>query len=357
MMRFNHGVNMCPDSRPENSKTDETAWRRSAEDTATALLGSAYQFAGSIKIPQVEKLVPGIFRAGEQLLLEPLAMMKGAEKTKHIEEQINEADLKTLEHLNKTKDELIEIKKEINQKGRTPSEHVVDLMKKNRVVGLGEMHTTPNGMRDFGKAIMSDLQKAGATHLALEIDVGTQPVIDEYMKTGKIDRTKLPALLQSDDFIAIMDEARSAKMKIVCVDTNPKRDREHDRFEFSSVDRDKDMADRIGKILDENEKNKVVFWVGSLHLSRKYGDHATVKSAADYVKERHTMATVQGETDDHSFSPLITLTPDLKKPVALSMTDATRVAALRESYLKESSLNLRYAHWDNVVVFPARPRK
>ncbi len=328
--------------------------RQAIEDTGARLFASAYGAAKTVGeyIPAVQGVLPEVFRAAEQILIEPLRLLKGDEKGKHIGEDVSEAEVKTLEHLGKSREELIELKKEINQKGRNPNEHAIDLMKNHRVLGLGEMHTSPNPMRDFGKSIIADLKKAGATHLALEIPIDVQGELDNFMKTGKIDKTKLPALLRDDDFMGILDEARKAELKIVCVDARHR----DDRFSGSYVNRDKHMADGINDILDADENNKVVFWVGSLHLSRKYGDHKTAKSAADYIKEKHSMATVLGETDSSSFSPLITLTQELKQSVSLNMKDASKVADTRESYLKDPTFNIRYQHWDNVIVFPSRKK-
>ncbi len=265
----------------------------------------------------------------------------------YIEESVSTAEIKELESLKKTEKELLEVKKEINKFGKDPKESVVDLMKKNRFLGLGESHLSPNPMRDFGAEIIPELKKAGATHFAIEAGLDTQAAIDEFVRTGKLDRTKLPALARSDDYEKILKAAKDAGLKIVCVDTRGKN-------------RDKSMADNIGAILDADKDNKVVYWVGAAHLSSVYKDHPNGKSCADYLRlQKYSVATVNSEWKESSFSPVMTLTSDLKKTVAIAPGATNQIKDLRTSWIGIGVKGLPeevYGNFDQIIIFP-NPKK
>lgn len=271
------------------------------------------------------------------------------EKTipQYIHESVSDAEVKALKSLKKTETELLEIKKEINKFGKDPKDTVVDLMKNNRFLGLGEAHLSPNPMRDFGAEIIPELKKAGATHFAIEAGRESQAAIDEFVKTGKLDRTKLPALLRDDDFEKILKAAKDAGLKIVCVDTD-------------GEDRDQYMADRIGEILDADKNNKVVYWVGSAHLSSVFKDHPNGKSCADYLRQqKYSVATVGSDWDYKSFSPIVALTSDLKKPVAIAPGETKRIKDLRTTWIGVGIKGLPeevYGDFDQVIVFPKRKK-
>jgi hypothetical protein len=256
---------------------------------------------------------------------------------------------------------------EINQYGAEPALTARTLMEKNRVLAMGETHESPNPQRELGTEIMPDLKKAGATHLAIEAPERIQPALDEYMRTGKLDAKELPPLLRDKDYLDMLEAARKSGMKIVAVDANQKyversslSANKDEQFELSyrhehkpSVNRDKYMADNVGKILQENPNNKVVFWVGSAHLNHFEGPNH--KTAGDLLKENYATATVKplyGSSRNLGIYPLAELTSELKRPVAIPTRNATTVGDLKTSAYSLFSEHER--NWDYIFVYPSR---
>jgi hypothetical protein len=191
---------------------------------------------------------------------------------------------------------------------------------------------------------MPELKKNGATHLALEIDAELQPVLDEFMKTGKLDKSKLPALLQDKDYVDMLEEARKSGLKLVAVDTHA-----------SGADRDKHMADSISKVLEADPKSKVVFWVGSQHLKDPPGD--AHPSAAELLRKKYDTSTVISRLplfDD--ISAVHRVAEGLKDAVAIKTKDAKTLGTL-DTFKKSSSLDGEtYGEWDTVVVYPSKKK-
>lgn len=287
-------------------------------------------------------------RAGAGLgkdLIARVACSRSETWPKYVAESISDADVGRLKELKKTKDQLIQVKMEINEKGRDPAAMVSDLMKNNRVVGLGEMHLGDNPMRRFGKEVIPQLKAAGATHLAIEVSDSLQPVIDKFMKTGQLDESKLPPGLRHEEYIDILKAARNAGLKIACVD-DYRLSRRRDEF----------MADKINNILSENKDNKVIFWVGASHLSTR-GDNKAARSAADYIREKHSIATVEGSDGCWASTTIGILTPDLITAVGISTKDAKRMGEL-ERVPPSAGVVVPWRHdqWDNYIIFPAQQR-
>lgn len=262
-------------------------------------------------------------------------------KEKYLPEKLTNGQFDKLKDLGKTKEELEAIRREINEHGRSPADALVDSMKKSRVLAIGETHVTPNEQRNLGKELIPKLQAAGATHLALEIPKDTQPVLDEYMKTGKLDKSKLPVLLRDDDYLAMLEAARKAGLKLVAVDAK------------DDLDRDKEMAAGIGKILDADAKAKVVFWVGAGHLDDPPGD-GTHLSAAEHLKKKYDTTTVKAELPDFAdISAAQRVGVGLKDSVAIDTKSAGNLGKL-DTFRPGSTGSRSYGHWDQIIIFPKK---
>lgn len=284
--------------------------------------------------------------------LESMALLapKGkGKKPKYIREEVSSADLKLLKPLKKTRAELVAIKREINREGTDAKKMCVDLMKKHRVLGLGEIHEDDSPMRRFGKELVSDLKAAKATHFVIEVpktsQKGVDRELDKYIKTGKFDLSKLPARCRSKEYIDLLKSAKLAGLRIVCGDKDT-----------GTLDpaRDRTMADTIAGILKESKDNKVVCWFGSRHLCDGYRPSSPVKWAAEILKERKiSMATVCPVMDKEE--TLGVLTRGLTRPVGLAMKSTPKVGKLTESIDPRPDTPCpRYEHWSHVIVFPTR---
>src|SRR5262249_23082942 len=222
--------------------------------------------------------------------------------------------------------------------GHDPATEMSELMSKNRVLALGESHGDNNQMREFGAKIMPQLKEAGATHLALELPESAQPALNKFMETGILDRSILPPLLNSDDYIAMLNSAREAGLKLVAVDKDSKG---------SGQLRDAHMSRMIGEILDDPNA-KVVFWAGATHLQNN-GDQAVAM-----LKENYKVASVVPEYP-YLNGTLARLTPDLTQPVAVPLGKAHDVARLPTT--PNDYTETHYGNWDDVLIFPAQSNR
>lgn len=285
------------------------------------------------------------------------------EDGKYISEKVGDKQQKNLDEVNTPKETAEKVLGDINKFGEDPKQAVTDLVRNNRVVGLGESHVSPNDQREFNAHIMPELKKAGATHLAIEAPANSQPALDEYMRTGKLDPKDLPPLLRDQDYLNQLEAARTSGLKIVAVDANRDKgegssSRMNVASSVSGPNRDETMASNIDAILKENPNNKVVFAVGSLHLNKS--DHPTHKSAADLLRKDHSVATVHPNSDlERSpgvpIYPLGEITTGLRSPVAISSEKAKNVADLPVSNLKSSGPSReKQGDWDYTIIYPPR---
>jgi len=261
--------------------------------------------------------------------------------------------LDDLGRLGTSREELERVREEIRQHGKEPRQAVIDLIRQNRVLALGETHLSPNPQRDFGASIIKDLKDAGATHLAIEADKQLQPILDEFMRTGNLDIKALPFGLRDPDFISLLNNAREAGLRIVAVDDHSDENR---RDGTTRVTRDQHMANNISDILKENSNNKVVFWVGSGHLTRISDANVNRehRSASEILRDRYSVATVVPNIDRLDASTLTQMTPDLTRPTLVRTGDAPHLSRLRSSALEIPKD--WYGDVDYVLLYPPTRR-
>lgn len=283
---------------------------------------------------------------------------------KFVSEKVSESVQKRLDELKISGETAEKVLKEINKFGTEPISTLTGLMEKNRVLAIGESHETPNPQRDLGFAAMDSLKKAGATHMAIEAPANIQPQLDEYMKTGKLNEETLPPLLRHDDFLRILEKARANNIKIVAVDENYEYKENNDeagkipiRPAFRAEpkpSRDELMADGITRILNADPRNKVIFWVGSMHLANDCPEVAKV--AAGLLKDKFSVATVTAIKERErggSLYPLPEITTDIRIATAVSTEKAKTLGALPTSKFSERDfIDKHQKAWDYVVIYP-----
>lgn len=251
-----------------------------------------------------------------------------------IDENVGARDFRRLVGAAKSPERVAEWKAEINRVGVDPHSAIVDAMKSNRVVGLGETHFPGNPWRSYGKDLIPDLKQAGATHLAVEIPESWQPQIDNYLRTGRLPLTVIPLL--GHEHFGIMSAARESGMDIIAVDGR------------HSDNRNLKMAEKIHDILQESPDNKVVYWVGSNHLQTGGKEKATF----DYLSPVYPVVSF------HSPHPLIPeglsgLSSHIRKPVAIPM-DSAPISGTTPEFPGLGS-QTSYQRYDYSVILP-RPR-
>ncbi len=260
---------------------------------------------------------------------------------KYLPESINAKELQDLRPFGRDANELLAIKKEINAYGRNPEEMLVEAMKGNRVLAIGEHHVD-SSHRQLGAKMMPKLKQAGATHLALEVPAELQPALDAFMLTGSKD--KLQGALRQ--YQAILGAAREAGLKVVAVDKR------------GEAYRDNHMAAKISGILDSDPKNKVIFWVGAAHLECN-NPHDKQPTAAALLKRKYSVCTIRALNEMVAGTPdsLESLTGELTKPVAISMRQASKISTLTDVVDPEYPfLVKRYGYWDQLIIYPRKGR-
>jgi hypothetical protein len=280
---------------------------------------------------------------------------------KFIPPKVGDKLQKVLDQTGTTRETAEKVRSEINEKGQDPAKVLPDLMRQNRVVAIGETHETPNPQRDLGAQEMADLKKSGATHLAIEAPASIQPQLDEYMRTGILDPNVLPPLLRDADYLKMLEAARASGLKITAVDQNRQyneasdsdRPTPHFADHGPYVDRDDLMAKNVGKILDQDPANKVVFWVGSQHLNQSENPNPHHKTAAELLKEKTPTATIDPVYASRGYGvyPLNEITTGTKNPVALKTSQSPTLGSLPESKF-EIGPKEYMRDWDYVFVYP-----
>ncbi len=243
-------------------------------------------------------------------------------------------------------------KHEIDSHGRDPKETVQDALKDNRVILIGETHTSPNPSRYWGNEMVPEFKKAGVTHLAVEMDQDAQRFLT---KNGKVNRPglRLSGYRADNDFCDMIDAALAAGIKIVPVDKADAATRDPDR--------DQCMSNAIDGILTSDNNAKVVYWVGSTHAQKA---HTRYDSTAQLLTESgkkhgYTVATF-GITTDHP--RLSTSTPyifaeSLRDPVSVKTADTKFLKNLPSSSLPQGDYykwhsESKVGDWDYLVMFP-----
>ncbi len=262
---------------------------------------------------------------------------------------ISDAELKKFAAIGRTNKDIADMQREIKEHQQDARATLIAALNRNRVLGMGETHHGANPHRRLGASLMRDFAAAGATHLAVELPIGEQARIDEFVRTGRLGTAELPYFIVHENYISLLHAARSAGLKVTCVDARPGEPR-----------RDQHMAERIGEILDANANNKVVFWVGSLHLRRPVSDHPSARrygvSAAELLAKRFTISTVVEVTEEchrhgPGFHPISILATHQREPIGLTMQ---RTPLLQQLPVFRASFGTTYGDWDIVIAYPGR---
>lgn len=241
------------------------------------------------------------------------------------------------------------VRSDINRYGTSPDDAAVELMKRNRVLGMGEYHEDGSQFRATGIEIIERLKSAGATHLAVEMPSNLRPLYEQFEKTGVIPDGMLTGLWNTPDFRELVTKARTAGLKVVPVDLPRPWDGKWSQ-------RDPHMAKLTGDILDSDPGSKVVLWLGAMHLVNMDGkarDQYT--TAGTILKDRYPG---QIATMEHVriADRLLGLTTDLEKPTSVR-TRGTAVGSLKESAYIQEKGQLPHDGWDYAVIYPLKDGK
>ncbi len=255
--------------------------------------------------------------------------------------------------------QLESIRREINQYGTDPADAIVDAMRRNRVLVFGEHHSPDNPPRQLLMSSFRRLREAGATHVAIEASVSLQEHLDQFNNGADIERNRLPRLLRTDSYVATLEAARTAGLRIVAVDRN----RTPDDYAL----RDAHMADSISRIL-ENPDNKVVFWVGSRHgREGLHPGEGAIERAASLLRRRFPVCSVldqDGSTMSGFLCDFAAGENGVRQPVAIPMREARTIAGtyifngrLINPRNHQEDQDQTYGQWNMVILYPHRRQR
>jgi len=233
-------------------------------------------------------------------------------------------------------------KNELTKFGVEPTKLLTQLMTNNRVVAVGEVHSPASEEREHGREIIEALKAGGATHLAVEMPLNVQPVLNQFMATGQLDRSKLPEKLRSQSYVDVLIAAKENGMQIVAVDG--------DQAQPINQKRDQTMDSTIRTILSD-AKNKVVFWVGADHLEVDAKDMCDLKgtcieNAVQLLRKSFTVPTVFSPVDPHdNLTYLGQLQHWIKRSAAVATQQAGAIGAMTAGTgpMRE---------WDYIIFYP-----
>ncbi len=271
---------------------------------------------------------------------------KGDEKpqTAFKSEKPTAAELELLKTVAKP-EQIERLKAEINKLGQDPRDVVLAVAKdKNtRVIGLGEWHVTPNGLRTLAEIMMGDFKKNGITHLAVEMDKDDQKLLDLFAKGDKTAAKKISGKYGGlqEDSLRMMAEAARNGISLVAVDGKSKKAVEDDKTVDNKTEedkkktekdekeelqfRDEQMSKNIDRILQSDPKARVLFVVGAAHLEKH--DKSEGKSAGTLLKEKgHAVVTFGAHmAAESTYFTTPEITKNISKAVAVETSKTTEL--------------------------------
>ena len=187
-----------------------------------------------------------------------------------------------------TREQLLEIKEDINNQGVTPENLLVNGLDRSRLLCVGELHSDSDNLRDTVAESMKSLSEHGATHLAIEVDERMQGNVDRFLK-GEIsfDQIGLEGDVNNTHFRDMLLAANKEGLEVKCVD--------HKEKGLMSV-RNNFMSANLRDILAAEAGNKVVFLVGASHLTT--GASSTALSVPEQIRRSKDSAGMPVYSDD-----------------------------------------------------------
>jgi hypothetical protein len=291
-----------------------------------------------------------------------------------------------------------QVKGFINEKGRDPTEAVVDAIKNNKMVGLGELHEAdpPNPPRDWAAAHMKDFARAGTTDLFAEMPKILQPVFDKFNSDPKKGPFQIPDKIvgpdgkvidtpvakgalemlrefqQSDpDLFKMWTAAREAGIKVQAVDNDANgllfynRDLDNPEVKRLTARRNQDMAANMLDILNQPTKpgdppRKGIAWLGNVDIADGPGYQGTpaLKTVKDELAKKGqgtaSFFTQNAESEGDLQWSVCPLAYTVNRPVAAPTHEPDGKPSVlgRMTTLRGFSIPYNYDNWDQVILFP-----
>lgn len=234
------------------------------------------------------------------------------------------------------------LRQEAEKHGKPAAEVVVEQLKKNRVVMIGEYHVEGSAHNEWAANELMAKLKGKATHLAIEDGAD----LKLFKSNGKVDFDALPNLHKHREYAAMLQAAKDNGIKVTPIDVPNGHSRE-------LIDRNRFMTEELLKIL-EDKNAKVVFWVGNKHLQLK--DSGDGPQAVQMLRDRGIkVSTFYGQHDNFwREEPMRRLyTPS--QPLAVPSKDAPVLSSMNWIHNGEHGHNIhRFSEFDFVLMHPEK---
>lgn len=245
-----------------------------------------------------------------------------------------------------TADDVIAAKKELNKVARDPFDAIGAAMQDSRVLALTTLYEANEKTAQFADQMMAKLKAAGATHVMLPID---QKILDEFMASGKVDRSKLDQWAPGDRNAILAQAALKHGLKLASIP---------DADILSHKEAPAQVA-AISAIL--KDKNAKVVYFGYDQNINTDTDKEGAPSSVSLLKDRNDPAnpaqklkvqTVRFE--DGIPADLYPFTETLSAPAAVRTSEAKLMGGVK---VEGATFNRKVplSSWDLVVFMPKNP--
>lgn len=263
------------------------------------------------------------------------------------------------------------IEREVLKTGLDPAEALVDALKRNRVLMIGEYHTPDNPHRDLGAQLMATLKKNGATHLAIEHSATHKGKV--FTPEGEIRTEQFSTFMNQYEYHRLLQNARKAGMEVVPVDSKESAlapilakleptlktmdipAQNAARTAATLTKRNVDMADNISKILADDPQAKVVFWVGNYHLNTTPMPGEGPQVAKILRDRKVPVATFASQHDGYWTSEPMRDIYTPPQTFAIPMKDAPILGKQTMQNKNEAGADrLFFAQYDYLLMYPTK---
>ena len=244
-----------------------------------------------------------------------------------------------------TQENVIKVKKEINTEGKPFSEILSDAMKNSRVLGIG-LDSYEKGHEQFSLTAMKSLKDAGATHVVVPFK---QDVLDEFMKAGKVDSTKVNSFLGNAMTLISMQAALQNGLKLVS--STPTKPGPSEQYKAKLAAVESTLKDKNAKVIlltHNNELASVEDWDGqavTAQLIRKAVDPAN-------PSERIKFTSVYQADLNNPGSPFSTLFEELRQPLGLQLRQAQSISKVKIGTSLDYKDEPTVDSWDILMAWP-----
>lgn len=284
---------------------------------------------------------------------------------------------------------ILAVKHVINEQGLPVNDVVGKAAKESRVLAIGEAHVDQtNPQRMWAASQMKNFRAQGITHLAVEFPSAAQPIFDQFNSSakgsefpvpdqlGKHDDTDTVMMLKGlgrlqvgrPDLMEMWKAAHDAGIKLVAVDNMANyMDSYSEQTKVVRKRRDEDMKNSVLKVLNQDQHNKVLVWLGDYHMANSHGSVQPKMFAERLDDELHKrgkgekITTFFGGTSQRTDPDTSTriFAASLKAPLSITpgkgaaVNELGRLPVLIDE-IGESAPTFRLQHFDHVLLFPAK---